>query len=393
MLYLTHTGELGGAEIALLNLVRALDGNRYCPVVLLFSDGPLGDLLRKSGIETHVLALDEALVKTRKDALGAKSLLRVFSVWKLLRFSLRLATRIRELRVDLVHTNSLKADVIGGVAARLARIPSVWHVRDRIAADYLPMPVVRTFRALARVLPCRIIANSAATGRTLASTVLLPGSLPLPRAPRQVHVVHDGLCPEQFSCEAKEPEQEGPVVGLVGRISPWKGQHVFLNAAARVRRRFPAVRFQLIGAALFSEQSYEAELQELARSLSLDPPVEFLGFRTDVPQLIAQLDILVHASTIGEPFGQVVIEGMASGKPVVATNGGGVPEIVQDGVTGILVPMDDAPSLAEAICRLLSDPGAAVRMGRCGRKRVLEHFTIAQTADRVEAVYDSLLSA
>ena len=126
-----------------------------------------------------------------------------------------------------------------------------------------------------------------------------------------------------------------------------------------MHRRFPKARFVIIGAALFGEDGYEREIRQLSAQLGLEEVVEFAGFRPDVQCAIAELDLVVHASTTGEPFGQVIIEGMAAGKPVVATNGGGVPEIVEDGQTGILVPMGDAPALAEAICRVLADPAQA----------------------------------
>jgi glycosyltransferase involved in cell wall biosynthesis len=125
----------------------------------------------------------------------------------------------------------------------------------------------------------------------------------------------------------------------------------------------------------------------LANQLGIGNVVEFTGFRADIRQAISELGVVVHASTIGEPFGQVIIEGMAAGKPVVATNGGGVPEIVQDGKTGILVPMGDASAMAEAICRICADPILARTMGSSGKQRVAEHFTIEQTARKVESVY------
>jgi glycosyltransferase involved in cell wall biosynthesis len=178
---------------------------------------------------------------------------------------------------------------------------------------------------------------------------------------------------------------------LVGRISPWKGQDVFLRAAAIVRRQFPQARFQVIGSALFGEREYEQGLRAMAHSDGLESAVEFLGFRDDVPDLIARLDVLVHASTTGEPFGQVIIEGMAAAKPLVATRGGAVPEIVVDGTTGLLVPMNDAPKMAEAIATLLSDPDRARAMGLAGRERVAQRFTIARTAEGVQKVYDELL--
>jgi hypothetical protein len=129
----------------------------------------------------------------------------------------------------------------------------------------------------------------------------------------------------------------------------------------------------------------------MADRLGIAHQVEFTGFRDDVAALIEGLDVLVHASTTGEPCGQAVLEGMAAGKPVVATAGGGIPEIVLDGVTGLLVPMGSARAMAEAVCRLLEDPEAARRMGASGRQRVGEHFTIQNTSRMVQRMYDELL--
>ena len=201
---------------------------------------------------------------------------------------------------------------------------------------------------------------------------------------------HDGT---SVGAIAPDGERDGgpPRVALVGRLCRWKGQHVFLEAAAQIGKAFPEARFQVVGSALFEEHDYERELHELVRTLKVEERVEFTGFRDDVSALIGAADIMVHASITGEPFGQVVIEGMAAGKPVVATDGGGVPEIVVDGVTGVLVPMRDAQSMAAAICRLLADPALARRMGQLGRQRVLEHFLIQHTADKVQQIYDELL--
>jgi glycosyltransferase involved in cell wall biosynthesis len=180
--------------------------------------------------------------------------------------------------------------------------------------------------------------------------------------------------------------------GLIGRISPWKGQHIFLRAAEKVHQRYPETRFLIIGAPLFGEEAYEAEIHKLTETLHLDEAVQFTGFCTDVPERIAALDVVVHASTSGEPFGQVIIEGMAAAKPVIATNGGGVPEIVEEGVTGLLVPMGDASAMSEAMIRLLNNPEEAAAMGRQGRKRVEEAFMIQRTAAEMRTVFESVLA-
>ncbi|HZK82002.1 MAG TPA: glycosyltransferase family 4 protein, partial [Humisphaera sp.] len=210
---------------------------------------------------------------------------------------------------------------------------------------------------------------------------------------RRYQVIHDDMNSDDGPPVSALPARGElqATIGLVGRISPWKGQHIFLRAAVLVRERYPRARFQIVGAALFSEHDFEREIHALADSLGVADAVEFTGFREDVGDLIAAMDVLVHASTIGEPFGQVVIEGMAAGKPIVATNGGGIPEIVQDGVTGLLVPMGDAAQMADAVCQLLADPVKSQEMGQLGRRRVMKYFTIQQTAARVERIYDRVL--
>lgn len=419
ILFVNHAAALGGGEIALLNLVRQLNGTGNVPVVALFSDGPLVARLRDSGVETHVLPLSRSVVQARKDSLGAGSLLQLRGVGATMAHVWRLSRFIRGHQIDLVHTNSLKADVIGGLAAKLAGKPLIWHVRDRIADDYLPPNVGRLFRLLCRVIPDYVLANSAATLRTVVAPGV-GGPSPEPdgtvsttrpssaadrqsantesaRAARPIRaaVVHDGVQGAGGRAHPRAPTDRNAFcrIGLVGRISRWKGQHVFLRAAALVRDQFPLTRFQIIGAPLFDEQGYEREVRELVTALSLGHSVEFTGFRSDVAELIAGLDILVHASITGEPFGQVVIEGMAAGKPVVATRGGGIPEIVVDGVTGVLVPMGDATAMARAICRILADPEAGREMGRRGCERVAAQFTIQHTARRVAAVYDEVLNS
>jgi glycosyltransferase involved in cell wall biosynthesis len=380
ILFYDHTAAQSGAEIAMLNLVRHLDPRKVTPVVVFGADGPVAEKMR-SFAETHVLPLPVAVAGAKKDSLGVASLLQLRATLAGARYIGRLAQFIRQNDVDLVHTNSLKADVIGGIAARLARRPLIWHVRDRIDDDYLPPFVVRSFRLLSRWVPHFVIANSGATLRSV-----YPGALP-----GQSAVVHDGT-PWPFPAH-KTAESDGLFrIGLIGRISPWKGQLIFLQAAALVQRSFPNARFFIVGSALFGEAEYERQVRSLTESLGISRVVTFTGFRSDVQSVIADMDLIVHASTTGEPFGQVIIEGMAAGKPVIATNGGGVPEIVDDGKTGILVPMGDVQAMADAISRTLADPARAADMGALGRRRVRDHFTIERKARKVEAVYQAMLS-
>jgi glycosyltransferase involved in cell wall biosynthesis len=275
----------------------------------------------------------------------------------------------------------------------LARRPVVWHVRDRIEADYLPKSAVRAFRFLSKFVPTYVIANSQAVLNTLhlpqyRSQTSIPSGIELPKT---YVVLHDAtVVPSSVAFDFASGHQ---VIGLIGRICPWKGQHIFLQAAATVAKHFPNARFKIVGAALFGEDEYEAKVKQLCTDLALDRVVEFTGFCSDVGELIAGLDVVVHASTTGEPFGQVIVEGMAAGKPVVATNGGGVPEIVVDNVTGFLVPMGDPAAMAEAICKILAAPAAARSMGFQGFMRVRKLFTIERAAEKVKTIYCQILQS
>jgi glycosyltransferase involved in cell wall biosynthesis len=378
VLFFDHTAELGGGEIALADLIRHLDRARVEPIVVLGSPGPLEERI-KGFAAVHVMPIDAAVVGARKDALGLATPFQIAAVRAAIQYVFHLRRLLKDRHIEVLHTNSLKAFVLGGIAARLQRVKVIWHVRDRIANDYLPNKVVWLMRRLAKILPHFVIANSRAT----LDTVGLNGARP-------AMVIASGVDLSKFSpsvalaSASDEPNSSvSKTVGLVGRICPWKGQHIFIEAAAIVHAHWPNVRFQIIGAALFRENDYDSELRRTVEQRGLGQVVEFTGFQSDVARAISGLDILVHASTVGEPFGQVIVQGMACEIPVIATNGGGVPEIVQDELTGLLVPMGDAPAMAEAICRLLEDESFARRMGILGRKRAVEHFAIERSTEKL----------
>lgn len=391
VLFFSHTAAQGGAEIALLNLVQHLDRSKFTPIVAFAADGPMVDKI-KPAAEAYVLPLARSVVEARKDSLGLASLFRVRAAFTAVAYVSALARFVRQHDIDVVHTNTLKAHLLGGVAARLSRRPVVWHVRDRIDVDYLPPVVVRIFRWLCRAIPDFVVANSNATLRSLQ---LAPTALPKSSDRNFLGtsaVVHDGTyCPvgeigENTTKERRELKQ----IALIGRISPWKGQHIFIQAAALVHERFPNTRFFIVGSALFGEVEYDRGVRRLPDDLGIKDVVTFTGFCTDVSAIIKGTDLIVHASTIGEPFGQVIIEAMSAGKPVVATDGGGVPEIVEDGKTGILAPMGDVRAMAEAICKIIANPDLAREMGIHGRERVRTHFTIEQTARKVESIFQEV---
>jgi glycosyltransferase involved in cell wall biosynthesis len=381
VLFLDHTARLGGGEIALANLIGELARGHDAfvqPRVCLFEDGPLAQRLRAGGIACEVLELGTAVRSASKDGVGLGSLGKAAGAVGFVR---RLAKHIRAAEVDLVYCNSLKADILGGFAARLAGVPCVWHVRDRIEADYLPALVVPVFRKLAAWIPAGVAANSQ---HTLA-TLHLPAGKP-------TRVVYSGVVPPDEVAD----EPAGPqTVGLVGRLAPWKGQHVFLEAAALVRRALPGVRFRLIGSALFGEDDYERRLRARAGQADLAGAIAFEGFQSDIFSALAALNLVVHASVTPEPFGQVVVEAMAARRAVIATDGGGVRETVVNGETGLLVGMGNetqmASDMADAMLRLLRDEVLRKTMAAAGRERATGVFHIEKTAVACRELIEEVL--
>jgi glycosyltransferase involved in cell wall biosynthesis len=375
--YVDHVARLSGGEVALARLIAALP--EVHAHVILAEDGPLRAELERAGATVEVLPLDPRTRDVRRADVGASGTVRL--ALSTLRYTLRLARRLRAIQPDLVHTNSLKSGYYGSVAARLARRPVIWHLRDRIADDYLPRRAVWLTRIALRRLPDLVVCNSA---ETLRSAQIGSSSATVVASP----VVHDPYQPS----EAPRAHRDAPVIGMLGRLAPWKGQDVFLRAFAEAARDHPQLRARVIGAAMFGEDDYAEELRRLARDLGVAERVEFVGFTSEVERELATLDVLVHASVTPEPFGQVIVEGMAAGLAVVAAAAGGPLEIVSNGVDGLLVPPGDVRALADALRRLVDDPALRERLGRAGVRRARD-FTPERIADSMRSIYRELLAA
>jgi glycosyltransferase involved in cell wall biosynthesis len=373
--FLDHVARLSGGEIALMRLLphfKAVNAH-----MILGEDGPLADRLVRAGVSVEVLPIAPSARDARRDTVtfGAASPLAALQT---LAYVARLTRRLRALKPDVVHTNSLKSGVYGSIAAKAAGIPLVWHVRDRIAEDYIPRAAVHLVRALIRNLADAVVANSTATLETLPPSVrgslswVIPGSVELSPFP--------------------PPTPSGPArFGMLGRIAPWKGQDLFLRAFAAAFREGEE-RAVLIGSAMFGEEGYERELHELAAGLGIAERVEFRGFREDVWAELARIDVLVHASVIPEPFGTVVLEGMAAGLAVIAADEGGPASVISDGHTGRLFHARQLDSLCAAMRALSEDPQERGRLGEAGRSALAEYHPAA-VAGRLEQIYERVIEA
>jgi glycosyltransferase involved in cell wall biosynthesis len=372
VVFLDHVARLSGGELALARLVENLDVDAH---VILGEDGPLAERLLRAGAEVEVLPLPPIARDLRRDRVGVRPGAALASA----SYVAVLTQRLRRLRPDLVHANSLKSSLYGGVAARAARVPLVIHLRDRLASDYLPPSALRVAQGSIRYFASGLITNSTTTLETVS------------HRPTQFAVVPSGI-PASW-CTRPTPDRFGRAtplrVGMVGRIAAWKGQDVFLAAFAKA---FPdgGAEAVIVGSALFGEESHEKELGRLAEDLGVVGGVRFSGFSDDVWGELMKLDVLVHASTVPEPFGQVVLEGMAAGLPVVAARAGGPAELITDGIDGLLFTPGQSDELARALRVLAEDPLLRQELGKNARQRA-SSMTIEASAAAVLELYGRVL--
>lgn len=204
--------------------------------------------------------------------------------------------------------------------------------------------------------------------------------------PRSVDLEKFGFSPYE------NRPKTGFIVGMIGRITPLKGHANFLKAVSKIIRTMPYLKVWIVGDAPESKQIYREEVQTVARRLGISHCVQFLGNRKDIPQIISKLNIVVLSTITEEAFGRVIIEAQACGTPVVATRVGGVVDVVEDGVTGILVPPKDSDAMASAMLKLLKDKTLAEKLAVNARKNVEEKFTIEQMSTATLKVYQEAMS-
>lgn len=383
ILFLDHTAALGGAELCLLDVAAHF---RDRAAVALMADGPFRARLEMRGVQTVVLQEAASMQRVKRESRmpGPGAVRAVLG-------TARAVTRLAR-DYDLLYANSQKAFVVGCVAAVFARKPVLWHLHDILDPDVFSGINIGIDVLLANHVATRVIANSQATATALRAR----GGT---RA--RVDVVYNGLDRaisdavsdgDVAAVRASLGLGSAPVLGLFGRLAPWKGQHIAIRALALLGGE-SNVHLLIVGDALFGEESYAAELRALVAQLGLAARVHFLGFRTDVPVLMRAVDVLVHTSTAPEPFGRVIAEGMLAERPVIATAGGGASEVVKAGVTAWQVQPGDPAALASAIREVLASPARAHEVAAAGRADALARFTLDVTLPQTEHAIEQAVRA
>jgi len=385
----------GGSIVALRRLIEALDPERYTARVAVRRPSHREHLLA-GGLneeQVEVVPLRDGRIRA---AIGDTAPFR-----RLRSLGRSLATSIENHRrhadyadalvrliesgpaSDLVHLNNSVCANMGGIlAARRLGLPCVvkqrgydWHAREtrRLAQD------VRAFLADSEDVARDIERLGVARERITVTYA------PVPTGP--VEPVDRGAVRAEFGMAP-----EVPWIAIFGCLLDWKGQHVFLEAAAKVFQRRPDVRALVVGDVVPGlDHGYRDSLHELAAELGISDRVVFTGHREDVARLMAVTDVCVHASVTPEPFGMVVGEAMALARPVVASDAGGPREMIESGRSGLLAKPGDSDDLASCILRLLDEPEAAASMGAAARERVCAMFSSQRHAELTQAVYDRVL--
>ena len=373
ILYVNHVGALGGAERSLLGIVDHLDRRAFEPFAAV-PGGALAAALKGRGIDPFGFPF-KRFRRTRRPDVFLGNLLNLAQV------SWRLAGVARTQGIDILHGNSNVAQMYAATAARQAGLPSVWHSRDLVALGWQG-------RWLSRA-STRVVAISDAVARHLtASGIHAEKLVTIRNGIDTAHFVERGA--GQAVRDELGIGRDRYVVATVGQLVPWKKQTVFLDVARRVAEMSPAAFFLVVGSDLFDEHpEYSAELERLVREFGLSDRVLFTGHRRDMPGVLEAIDVLVHPAT-REPFGRVVVEAMAVGRPVVAADACGPAEIVRNGEDGFLTPPDDAGAMAQAVLSLAQDRALAARMGAAGRARARRDFDVRTTVRRLESLYEEL---
>jgi len=378
ILFVSHSSELNGAERMLLDVLRRLDRAKFEPLLAVPGSGDLPAAASAVGVESRVFPMKWTL--TGKSKVWKQPLSRIANVPGVF----RMARFIRERRIGLVVTNSA-ACWTGARAARRARIPHVWFVHEILGGERPLLVSAFGRKSLIRSmlrLSKRIVASSRASARAFgdADAVAVigngietaPPSGPYPESLRESLGLGDG----------------DPVLGIIGKIYPGKGQREAVRAIGLLRTRWPRIRLLVIGEV--EDKGYFDGIREEIKAAGLDRNVVFTGRRPDVPALLSLMKALVIASSV-DSLGRVGLEAMAAGIPVVAAARGGLPEIIVDGRTGLLVDPPDPRGIADGVIRLFDDPALGRTVVEGGRKFVEEKYSLDAKVRAVERVLEECL--
>ena len=379
ILFYNHTGKVSGAEKMLLMILAKLDQNRFESVVLCPDDDALARDVQGLGLNTESCP-----------DLNARFTIRVDLIVKYLRSFAQVIRSVRatviKAQPDLVHANSIRSGLVVSVATIGLKTRVVWHLHDLLPTH--PLSVL--IRGFALLFPRAVmIAVSQAVADNFGGRFVTLRN--------RVSVILNGIDTEKFApVDGRREETRKElgldesefVVGIVGLLTPRKGQLGLIQCFAQVLQRVPKAKLLIVGGAVFNKDTeYEALLKTTADDLEISDRVQFLGVRKDVPAIMQSLDLFVANSSV-EPFGLVIVEALSAGAPVLSAISGGIPEVVQCGRSGWLIEYGDEALMTEAIVKLAQTPRIREKLSEEGVKRS-RNFTAARFMNELQTFYEA----
>jgi len=353
LLYLTTDSKIGGAENIILALIKGLNRNKYSVGLLILSGtGPLIGEAKKLGIEVTALRM-----KSKFDII---SLLKIFPY-------------LRKKKIDILHTHLYHSNIIGALVKKWKRIPIFLYTSHGLPIEK-NSPLSLCNNLIMRKANHKIIAVSSDVKRKLINYGKVK--------PEKIILIHNGIDVSKFFSSEKGKDI---LIGTIANLRLVKGHQYLLKAIPTVLEGIPSTKFLIVG-----QGPLRKDLEQLAKRLKITKNVIFTGYQKNIAEILAKLTLFVLPS-IREPLGICLLEAMATGLPVVATNIGGIPEVVKDRETGLLVPPKNPEILAHAILTLLQNREKAKNMAIAGRRRVEEKFNLKIMVRKTEEVYQNLI--
>ncbi|MFC1658433.1 glycosyltransferase family 4 protein, partial [Candidatus Omnitrophota bacterium] len=361
-----YSNIIAGQEIILLNIIRNLNSTRYQAIAVLPQDGVFAEFLRAKGIEVRFIKLSRLKKKNPFSFISA--------VFKLL-------SLIKKEKIKIIHTSGLYPNQYCSVAAKIARIPCICHIHSTV---YIEKEIKNSLLRFSDT----VITVSEGVKQSIKTAKIEES---------KVKVIYNGIDQNEYKISVEQTasikrefnlDNNCKIVGQVGQIIKRKGIMYFIKMAELVMKEMQNVKFLLVGDDK-NEPGYMREMQGLVDNLKLSKHIIFTGFRKDIPQLISLMDIAV-LSSLAEGLGMVLIEAMFLNKPVIATDIPGVNEVIENNITGLLVPPRDYRAMAKGVLTLLSDKDYAARLVKSAKNKVLSEFTIERQIKEIADIYEDL---
>ena len=379
VLYIDHLPKFGGSTRALLNILDMFDKGVVNPLVICPEGSAIIPYFEEAGIKLETTKMSWFTKKASVPTLCSY-------IFRLAATALFIIERVKKYQISIIHANGIIPLLYSIIPAFITRVPLIWHMHDILDIGLVNRIFVRLGGRSADKIIC-------------VSKVVQKRLIEFGVKEEKCQVIYnfistkksDGEARSSFRKEIRIPESSW-LVGMIGNITFMKGQKVFIEAAKGILARFPHTVFVIIGDTQVEEdKAYKEALLDMIREKGIVQNVILTGFRKDVLSIISEMDIVIHPPVLPEAFGYVLLEAMHEEKPVIASDIGGIPEIVIDGVNGFLFEPKDAMFLAERVCRLLAEPDLMTRMGKNGKSILFDTFSPEQSIAKIKAIYQELI--